>query len=128
MYASNVDGTSELLRIAREECVAKLVYTSSVATMGFKMDATIVDEEADIDAAVEGVALAACGYKGQKCSACSRAIVSEQIYDTVGQKRVERVKKITVGTTEDQGDCMVPVGRSEAVEGIHGDGGGGKRG
>ena len=44
MYAANVDGTRELLRIAREEGVAKAVYTSSVATMGFKSDLTIVDE------------------------------------------------------------------------------------
>jgi dihydroflavonol-4-reductase len=44
MYSTNVDGTRELLRIAREEGVAKVVYTSSVATMGFKVDGTIVDE------------------------------------------------------------------------------------
>ncbi len=44
MYAANVDGTRELLRLAREEGVAKVVYTSSVATMGFKSDGTIVDE------------------------------------------------------------------------------------
>jgi dihydroflavonol-4-reductase len=44
MYAANVDGTRELLRIAREEGVGKIVYTSSVATMGFKMDGSIVDE------------------------------------------------------------------------------------
>ena len=44
MYAANVDGTRELLRLAREVGVAKVVYTSSVATMGFKMDGTIVDE------------------------------------------------------------------------------------
>jgi len=44
MYAANVDGTRELLRIAREEGVAKAVYTSSVATMGFKADGSIVDE------------------------------------------------------------------------------------
>ena len=44
MYAANVDGTRELLRIAREEGVVKVVYTSSVATMGFKTDGTIVDE------------------------------------------------------------------------------------
>src|ERR1019366_2880929 len=48
MYASNVDGTRELLRIAREEGVAKVVYTSSVATMGFKMYATIVDEASPV--------------------------------------------------------------------------------
>ena len=44
MYAANVEGTRSLLRIAREEGVSRFVYTSSVATMGFKSDGTIVDE------------------------------------------------------------------------------------
>jgi dihydroflavonol-4-reductase len=44
MLRSNVAGTRELLRIAREENVRRVVYTSSVATMGFKMDGTIIDE------------------------------------------------------------------------------------
>jgi dihydroflavonol-4-reductase len=48
MYSANVDGTRELLRLAREEGVAKVVYTSSVATMGFKMDGTIVDEDTPV--------------------------------------------------------------------------------
>ena len=51
MYAANVDGTRELLRIAREEGVAKVVYTSSVATMGFKADGTIVDEGSPVSLA-----------------------------------------------------------------------------
>jgi dihydroflavonol-4-reductase len=48
MYSANVDGTRELLRIAREEGVTKVVYTSSVATMGFKTDGTIVNEETPV--------------------------------------------------------------------------------
>ncbi len=44
MYRSNVEGTRALLRIAREEGVQRFVYTSSVATMGFRSDGTIVDE------------------------------------------------------------------------------------
>jgi len=44
MYKANVDGTRELLRIAREANVPRVVYTSSVATMGFKTDGTVVDE------------------------------------------------------------------------------------
>ena len=51
MYAANVDGTRELLRIGREEGVAKVVYTSSVATMGFKSDGTIVDETTPVSLA-----------------------------------------------------------------------------
>ena len=48
MYAANVDGTRELLRIARERGVSRVVYTSSVATMGFKSDGTIVDEDTPV--------------------------------------------------------------------------------
>jgi dihydroflavonol-4-reductase len=48
MYASNVDGTRELLRIASEEQVRRVVYTSSVATMGFRSDGTIIDERTPV--------------------------------------------------------------------------------
>jgi dihydroflavonol-4-reductase len=48
MYAANVVGTRELLRIAREAGVQRVVYTSSVATMGFKRDGTIVDEDTPV--------------------------------------------------------------------------------
>ena len=68
----------------------------TILEMGGK-DAIIVDADADIDAAVEGVAQAAFGFQGQKCSACSRAIVDERIYDKFLEKLKERVEKITVG-------------------------------
>jgi dihydroflavonol-4-reductase len=48
MYAANVDGTRELLRLAREAGVRRVVYTSSVATMGFKTDGTIVNEDTPV--------------------------------------------------------------------------------
>src|SRR5579884_983941 len=48
MYAANVDGTRELLRICREEGVKRVIYTSSVATMGFRKDGTIVDENTPV--------------------------------------------------------------------------------
>jgi dihydroflavonol-4-reductase len=48
MYAANVDGTRELLRIAREVGIPKVVYTSSVATMGFRQDGAIVDEASPV--------------------------------------------------------------------------------
>jgi len=51
MYAANVDGTRVLLRIAREESIPRAVYTSSVATMGFKTDGTIVDETTPVSLA-----------------------------------------------------------------------------
>jgi dihydroflavonol-4-reductase len=51
MYAANVYGTRELLKLAREVGVSRVVYTSSVATMGFKTDATIVDEATPVSLA-----------------------------------------------------------------------------
>ena len=48
MYRANVTGTRELLRIAREESVPNFIYTSSVATMGFQTDGTIVDESTPV--------------------------------------------------------------------------------
>ena len=79
-----------------------------VAEMGGK-DGIVVAADADIDAAVEGVAASAFGYQGQKCSACSRAIVEEPIYDEFVKKLVERVDKITVGDTTDPKNSMGPV-------------------
>jgi dihydroflavonol-4-reductase len=51
MYAANVDGTRELLKLAREVGVQRVVYTSSVATMGFKQDGTIVNEDTPVSLA-----------------------------------------------------------------------------
>src|SRR6266851_4922793 len=68
----------------------------TILEMGGK-DAIIVDADADIDAAVEGVAQAAFGFQGQKCSACSRAIVDERVYDKFLEKLKSRTERITVG-------------------------------
>jgi 1-pyrroline-5-carboxylate dehydrogenase len=72
----------------------------TILEMGGK-DAIIVDSEADVDAAVEGVAVSAFGFQGQKCSACSRAIVDEKIYDQFVEKLRTRVEKIQVGDPSD---------------------------
>jgi 1-pyrroline-5-carboxylate dehydrogenase len=68
----------------------------TILEMGGK-DAIIVDADADIDSAVEGVAQAAFGFQGQKCSACSRAIIDERIYDKFLEKLKGRVERITIG-------------------------------
>jgi 1-pyrroline-5-carboxylate dehydrogenase len=68
----------------------------TILEMGGK-DAIIVDADADIDSAVEGVAQAAFGFQGQKCSACSRAIVDERIYEKFLDLLKARVEKFTIG-------------------------------
>ncbi len=79
-----------------------------VAEMGGK-DAIIVDDDSNLDAAVEGVATSAFGYQGQKCSACSRAIVHERVYDSFVEKLKARIETITVGPPEDLSKAMGPV-------------------
>src|SRR5271170_4872203 len=68
----------------------------TILEMGGK-DATIVSGDCDLDAAVDGVVAAAFGFSGQKCSACSRAIVDELVYDIFIERVRERVAALTVG-------------------------------
>jgi 1-pyrroline-5-carboxylate dehydrogenase len=60
-------------------------------------DAIIVEADADIDSAVEGVAASAFGFSGQKCSACSRVIVEDSIYDVFCDRLAERVSNFVIG-------------------------------
>jgi 1-pyrroline-5-carboxylate dehydrogenase len=68
----------------------------TVLEMGGK-DSILVCADADVDDAVNGVVAAAFGFSGQKCSACSRAIIEASIYDTFVEKVREKVAKLTVG-------------------------------
>src|SRR5260370_13518621 len=79
-----------------------------IVEMGGK-DAIVVDAGADLDKAVEGVAVSAFGYQGQKCSACSRAIVDERIYDQFLEKLRARVGGMRVGPAYDPSNYMGPV-------------------
>ncbi|MFY8000841.1 MAG: L-glutamate gamma-semialdehyde dehydrogenase [Candidatus Kapaibacteriota bacterium] len=71
-----------------------------VAEMGGK-DATVVADDADIDAAVKGTVAAAFGFQGQKCSACSRVIVDEKIHAEFVEKLVAATKALTIGDAKD---------------------------
>src|SRR5437899_3826478 len=57
----------------------------------------LVDADADLDSLVEGVATAAFGFQGQKCSACSGAIIDERIYDKFLERLKDRVERISIG-------------------------------
>jgi 1-pyrroline-5-carboxylate dehydrogenase len=67
-----------------------------VAEMGGK-DAIVVDSDTDFDEAAAGVVTSAFGFQGQKCSACSRAIIVGDAYEPILQRIVERTSKLTVG-------------------------------
>jgi 1-pyrroline-5-carboxylate dehydrogenase len=88
-----------------------------VAEMGGK-DSIVVAADADLDAAVEGVAASAFGFQGQKCSACSRAVVEAPVYDAFVEKLRARVAKIVVGDPSDPSNYMGPVVNEAALESI----------
>ena len=79
-----------------------------IAEMGGK-NGIIIDESADLDQAVVGAVQSAFGYSGQKCSACSRVIVVESVYDTFINRFVEATKSLNVGEAELPGTQVGPV-------------------
>ena len=79
-----------------------------IAEMGGK-NAIIVDESADLDQAVAGVVQSAFGYSGQKCSACSRVVVLEPVYDAFVERFVEAARSLNVGVAENPGTQVGPV-------------------
>ena len=88
-----------------------------VAEMGGK-DSIVVDETADFKAAVSGVVASAFGFQGQKCSACSRAIVVEKIYDRFVESLAAMVEPLTVGNAEDPANYMGPVVNERSQQSI----------
>ncbi|HLY25232.1 MAG TPA: L-glutamate gamma-semialdehyde dehydrogenase [Aggregatilineales bacterium] len=71
----------------------------TVLEMGGK-DAVVVDETADLEAAAEGIVTSAFGFQGQKCSAGSRAIIVDKVYDTVAERVVDRTRQLQQGAPD----------------------------
>jgi 1-pyrroline-5-carboxylate dehydrogenase len=89
----------------------------AILEMGGK-DFTIVDEGANLEAAVNGVYAGAFGFQGQKCSACSRAIVHRSLYDEFVEKLAAKTKTTTVGPTEKKENFLGPVVSARAEKTI----------
>jgi RHH-type proline utilization regulon transcriptional repressor/proline dehydrogenase/delta 1-pyrroline-5-carboxylate dehydrogenase len=79
-----------------------------IAEMGGK-NAILIDDDADLDEAVVGVIQSAFGYAGQKCSACSRAIVLAEIHDAFLARLIEAARSVKIGPAEDPETLVGPV-------------------
>jgi len=101
----------EIHKRAAEPASGQIWIKRTILEMGGK-DAIIVDADADIDSAVEGVAASAFGFQGQKCSACSRAIVDERIYEIFLEQLKARVETLTVGNPEENTNLGAVINRS----------------
>ncbi len=92
----------------------------TVLEMGGK-DSIVVDDDCNLDDAVKGVVAAAFGFQGQKCSACSRAIVHQKVYDQFVKKLVPQVAALKQGAPSESKDInMGPVINENACESILG--------
>ncbi|HEX7176828.1 MAG TPA: L-glutamate gamma-semialdehyde dehydrogenase [Pyrinomonadaceae bacterium] len=89
-----------------------------VAEMGGK-DAIIVDAGVDLDEAATGVVQSAFGFQGQKCSACSRAIIHTQVYDSMIEKIVERTERLKLGDPNAPGTSLSAVINNKAFKSIN---------
>ncbi|HEU4931081.1 MAG TPA: aldehyde dehydrogenase family protein, partial [Pyrinomonadaceae bacterium] len=89
-----------------------------VAEMGGK-DAIIVADDANLDDAATGVVQAAFGFQGQKCSACSRAIIDARVYDTMIDKIVERTEKLKLADPSDPTTNLSAVINEKAFKSIN---------
>jgi RHH-type proline utilization regulon transcriptional repressor/proline dehydrogenase/delta 1-pyrroline-5-carboxylate dehydrogenase len=89
-----------------------------IAEMGGK-NAIIVDADADLDEAVLGVVQSAFGYQGQKCSACSRAIVVDAAYEPFLQRLVDATRSLKIGPADDPANQVGPVIDEASLKKIH---------
>lgn len=101
-------------KAAAETQPGQLWIKRVIAEMGGK-DSIIVDNEADLDKAVDGVLYSAFGFSGQKCSACSRAIVVESVHKKFTEKLIAKAKTLTVGNPADPKNYMGPVINDKAL-------------
>ena len=103
--------------LASKTAEGQLWIKRVVSEMGGK-DTIVVDETADLDAAVDGVVASAFGYSGQKCSACSRVVVVDKVYDELVGRVADRASKLKVGPVKEQENWMGPVSSKSAYESI----------
>ena len=90
----------------------------TILEMGGK-DAILVDETANLEEAAKNIVSSAFGFQGQKCSAGSRAIIVQAVYDEIAERVVDLTKKLTVGETDkDQSMYMGPVIDQKAFNSI----------
>ncbi|MCH4827740.1 MAG: L-glutamate gamma-semialdehyde dehydrogenase [Planococcus sp. (in: firmicutes)] len=79
-----------------------------IAEMGGK-NTMVVDKDADLELAAQSIVKSAFGFSGQKCSAGSRAVIVEDVYDTVLDRVIELTKELTIGDPTELSNYMGPV-------------------
>jgi RHH-type proline utilization regulon transcriptional repressor/proline dehydrogenase/delta 1-pyrroline-5-carboxylate dehydrogenase len=109
-----------LIAFTGSQEVGTRIYATAAATAGTRMlkrvvaemggkNAIIVDDDADLDEAVQGIIASAFGYAGQKCSACSRVIGVGRVYARLVERLAEAARTLPMGPAEAPGTVVGPV-------------------
>lgn len=107
-FTGSKDVGLRIVKLASQTAPGQRNVKKVIAEMGGK-NAIIIDDTADLDAAVKGVLESALGFQGQKCSACSRVIVVGAIFDDFCRRLKQATESISIGPPENPGNFMGPV-------------------
>lgn len=107
-FTGSFDVGGSIVESAGSQDVSRNGFVKVVAEMGGK-NAIIIDESADLDEAVSGVVSSAFGYGGQKCSACSRVIVVNTVYQEFIDRVVDATESLIVGSPLDPASDFGPL-------------------
>ncbi len=116
-FTGSKDVGLRIIKIAGDTHPGQPSIKRVIAEMGGK-NAIIVDETADLDEAVRGVLESTLGFQGQKCSACSRVIVLEEVFDEFGRRLEDAMESVEIGPPEDPRNLMGPVVDEAALKKI----------
>ncbi|NQS98753.1 MAG: L-glutamate gamma-semialdehyde dehydrogenase [candidate division Zixibacteria bacterium] len=104
-FAGSMEVGLRINRLAAELSEGQIWIKRTILEMGGK-DFILVDSGADLEFAADQITIAAYGFQGQKCSACSRTIIHKDVYDELIPMLVERAEKLTLGRPETFGINM----------------------
>jgi len=107
-FTGSLEVGSHLLSLGAKIQPGQKHIKNVIAEMGGK-NAIIIDSDADLDDAVTGTLSSAFGFQGQKCSAASRVIVLEHIYNKFLRRLLEATESLTIGDPRDPSNFMGPV-------------------
>ncbi len=108
VFTGSVEVGLRINKLAAEVKEEQNFVKQVITEMGGK-NAIIVDSTADLDEAVKGIVISAFGYQGQKCSACSRVVVLEDIYDALLNRLIEATRSIIIGKPDEPETFLGPL-------------------
>jgi 1-pyrroline-5-carboxylate dehydrogenase len=107
-FTGSMDVGLRINEVAAKTQPGQIWIKRVIAEMGGK-DSIVVSDDCDLEAAVAGVVASAFGFQGQKCSACSRAVVMEKVYDRFLEMLAPATEALVVGPAKEMGTKVGPV-------------------